>query len=1015
MAIENFGVNTLIIPMDTMYQNNGMFKAYGLVCELLSNDIPVKWAIQSGKSFGDTDFTASAQDVQTLAPIINHNYTGGPFIIDSAFEAAALPIITAWNALHDPDVTVHRATAPFTAYISSTMARAPIIAVPTYGGNMMIKYLNIAAISDRDILTPSEIQNGALFGYNKSECRRIYYDIFLSPSPASGIWNIQSRAEELDDYLRLGGYLHAVDASIVSIENEAGPFLTTSGMLVADTDKGDTSTFTVDIPDFRVNQGVSTGLPQGLPGGNLETWNHLTPGLTYNSETQILAHFMDDSKQYDFMIAGPYKNGSGAGRIVYEGGRDYDPEEPYKIKMENLYTRFVLDSVLFSVSKPLLDLQVIAPANIFAGVNNTITFGIVNTGGSTASNTGFSVTLAPGVSYNYDAAIPPTSIVGQTLTWSSAALDTVQPGTVLTFTADFTPSVPSVTKLADFSTSFDDEFNESYSLNNCLTAQVKQFQTADVTAVKTVDKDFAQAGDTLTYTVTITNNGPLSALNAVFTDQVPAGAIFVNNITINGVPAPGTDPSVGIPLGIISPPPYQGSTVVITWQVLAGDNTPIIDILNQGFVEYDFVDSVFGQFHNQVSTNVVMTQVEKGELTAIKSADKTAATVSDTITYTVVVTNTGTVSADNVIFTDLPPLGISFVAGSVTLDGTPQPGFNPIDGFSLGNIPVGGSVPVNFLVHVDFIPPQPEPPIEVNIAFIDFLYRVNPAGPDLPGSTVSSPALIQLLKPQLTVVKSADKTVVELGEIITYTINVTNTGNITANNVVITDPIPPGTIFVPGSVTKDGSGPVGYDPSAGIPIGNMAPNETITVTFQVTANSVPVPNPTANIAAATGLFKIETSEPPRQLSFNSTPVEVRIESVILDAVKSADQSTVKLGDILTYTIILTNSGTVTLENAIVTDPIPTGTSFVQNSLTINGVSLGQNPKDGVSVGSLLPGRVAVITFKVLIDFIPSSSKIFNSAAVGFEYTIGLDTRAGTKNTNTVVTYINANILIVITK
>ncbi len=48
----------LIIPMDTTYQDDGMLEAYGLVYDLLRNDIPVDWVIAEAKSYGDADFVA---------------------------------------------------------------------------------------------------------------------------------------------------------------------------------------------------------------------------------------------------------------------------------------------------------------------------------------------------------------------------------------------------------------------------------------------------------------------------------------------------------------------------------------------------------------------------------------------------------------------------------------------------------------------------------------------------------------------------------------------------------------------------------------------------------------------------------------------------------------------------------------------------------------------------------------------------------------------------------------------
>lgn len=42
---EDFPAGSLIIPMDIDYQDMGMFEAYGLVYELLRNDVPVDWVL----------------------------------------------------------------------------------------------------------------------------------------------------------------------------------------------------------------------------------------------------------------------------------------------------------------------------------------------------------------------------------------------------------------------------------------------------------------------------------------------------------------------------------------------------------------------------------------------------------------------------------------------------------------------------------------------------------------------------------------------------------------------------------------------------------------------------------------------------------------------------------------------------------------------------------------------------------------------------------------------------------
>src|SRR5690349_8472905 len=50
--VTAFATGSLIIPMDTTFQDNGMLKAFGLVYKLVTNDVPVAWVVQTGKSQG---------------------------------------------------------------------------------------------------------------------------------------------------------------------------------------------------------------------------------------------------------------------------------------------------------------------------------------------------------------------------------------------------------------------------------------------------------------------------------------------------------------------------------------------------------------------------------------------------------------------------------------------------------------------------------------------------------------------------------------------------------------------------------------------------------------------------------------------------------------------------------------------------------------------------------------------------------------------------------------------------
>lgn len=192
---RTFETGSLILPMDLTYQDHGLFQAYGLVFQLLRQDVRVHWVIDPAKTWhhapcdtpGDEcawdceeegsgvrcpyptaspDFFASARvvwsDDGTPAPdtiIARHGYRGGPFVIDAADAARARPIIDAWNdaALWDASpwarrsvfsvVSVHEASAPFTGDVRKQMIAAPTIAVFSDGNeDIATGYLRAAGI-----------------------------------------------------------------------------------------------------------------------------------------------------------------------------------------------------------------------------------------------------------------------------------------------------------------------------------------------------------------------------------------------------------------------------------------------------------------------------------------------------------------------------------------------------------------------------------------------------------------------------------------------------------------------------------------------------------------------------------------------------------------------------------------------------------------------------------------------------------------------------------------------------
>ncbi|WP_336787685.1 DUF7507 domain-containing protein [Paenibacillus sp. MMO-177] len=114
-------------------------------------------------------------------------------------------------------------------------------------------------------------------------------------------------------------------------------------------------------------------------------------------------------------------------------------------------------------------------------------------------------------------------------------------------------------------------------------------------------------------------------------------------------------------------------------------------------------------------------------------------------------------------------------------------------------------------------------------------------------------------------------------------------------------------------------------------------------------------------------------------------IYIDINSPRIAVEKSVDAETAEIGQVLTYTVVINNSGTVAADAMFLLDSLPNDTSFVPGSVTVDGVPTEGNPLTGISLGALEPGGTITVTYQAVVISFPEDGLILNQALVQFQY------------------------------
>ena len=493
-------------------------------------------------------------------------------------------------------------------------------------------------------------------------------------------------------------------------------------------------------------------------------------------------------------------------------------------------------------------------------------------------------------------------------------------------------------------------------------------------------------GNIITYTQTVANNGPLDALNATFSETVPANTTFQSLGFPGGSGWTCTAPAVGLTGAISCTNPDVASGASTTFTAGVAVNPGVA----AGTVITDIVNATAGTNDPNLTNNSAIVQTTVGSATTADLAITNVASpnpvvAGSNLTYTVVVKNNGVAAASTVAFTDAIPANTAFVSV------TPTPATGWTCGVTAGTLTcsdpsVASGASTSFALVVTVNSGTAAGTVITDTAQVSS--PTTDPNPNNNSATVTD-VVATATQSDLSITSTASPAnVVTDGNNISYTQIVTNNGPAVSGAATFTDTVPAGASFV--SMTVPGGWNCGALPAVGstggtitCTIAALAVNATASFPLVVQAALGDAPGTTISNTANINVPCASTTDP--NCANNSAGTSVIVASPTQADVaitKTASPEPVDQGTNLTYTIQVTNNGPAVATNVVMNDAIPGEVTFgsvsaTQGSCTYTAATTTVNcPLGNISVGGLV-----VITINATANTFSSTALSTNTATV----------------------------------
>ncbi|MGB2626054.1 MAG: C25 family cysteine peptidase [Candidatus Acidiferrum sp.] len=497
-------------------------------------------------------------------------------------------------------------------------------------------------------------------------------------------------------------------------------------------------------------------------------------------------------------------------------------------------------------------------------------------------------------------------------------------------------------------------------------------------------------GGTITYTQGVTNNGPLDAVNAIFSESIPA------NTTFQSISLP-------LPAGWTCSTPAVGATGTITctnpsFTALTTANFTVAVTVGTGtingtqIVDVDNVSSGTSDpnlANNSATAITTVGVATSADLAVTNTVSAPTVTAGSTFTVTGVVTNNGPASASTASFTEAIP-------GNTTFQSLVPPA-----GWGCALPPVGGTGTITCTVASVAAGAVANFPVVLNVpaatpsgTVITATANVSSLTPDSnPSNNTATTSTVVATSGQadLAVTATGTPTPVSQGNNITYTQTVINNGPATETNATFTVAIPANTTLV--SFTLPAATAASWTCTPTIPVGGTG---TFTCTLK-TGQTIPLngtfsfplvvavnaTTPSGTTITDTPSVSSTVGDPnPGNNSATVSTIVAGPTQADVSIVKTAAPEPVNQGTNLAYTLTVKNGGPAIAQGVVVNDALPAQVAYASSSASQGTCNYtAATTTVNCALGSLSVGSSAVVTINVTANSFSSASLTTNTATV----------------------------------